>query len=131
MGVPSRGALRRRHHLVRSPFWRWTDNDLAHVDVGRLPDRKRDGSRNCLGWHAGPCALASSRARTDALVIATAKLVRVIPCEMTVTRRVSPASWRRPSEMTRTAALVPAYTAMLGTTECAAVEAMLTKCPKP
>jgi hypothetical protein len=53
-----------------------------------------------------------SRARvscslTRSLVMAAAKFVRVMPGEMIVTRNRSPASWRSPSEMTRTAAFVP------------------------
>ena len=57
--------------------------------------------------------------------------VDVMPGEMIVTRRLSPASWRNPSEMARTANLVPAYTDWFGVTRNAAVDAVLMKWPKP
>ena len=50
---------------------------------------------------------------TSGLVTPSAKFVRVIPGEMMVTRSLSPASWRKPSEMARTAIFVPEYTDML------------------
>jgi hypothetical protein len=40
----------------------------------------------------------------------SAKSVWTKPGQTTVTRRLSPASWRKPSEMVRTAFFVPAYT---------------------
>ena len=49
----------------------------------------------------------TSRALTSGFVIDSAKFVRVIPGEMIVTRTESRASWRRPSEMARTANFVP------------------------
>lgn len=48
---------------------------------------------------------SASWARTNGFVMVSAKFVRVMPGEMIVTRSSSPASWRRPSEMARTANL--------------------------
>jgi len=44
---------------------------------------------------------------TSGFVYESARLVLTKPGEMTVTRSLSPASWRKPSEMARTANLVP------------------------
>src|SRR5439155_688577 len=73
----------------------------------------------------------SSWAFTSGLVTAAAKFVRTKPGEMIVTRSLSPASWRKPSEMARTANFVPEQTDWLGTVLCPVVGAVLTKCPKP
>ena len=55
-----------------------------------------------LSMDATVCAFACGS------VIDSAKFVRVKPGEMTVTRSLSPASCRKPSEMARTAIFVPA-----------------------
>ena len=60
---------------------------------------------------SGPIAISPIVPRilafTSGLVMDSAKSVRTKPGEMIVTRSLSPASWRKPSEMARTANFVP------------------------
>jgi hypothetical protein len=60
-----------------------------------------------IGWH---CKLVSGLGGlrfTSGFVTPSAKSVRTKPGEIIVTRSLSPASWRKPSEMARTANFVP------------------------
>jgi len=50
---------------------------------------------------------AASWAFTSRFVTPSVKFVRTKPGEMIVTRSLSPASWRKPSQMARTANFVP------------------------
>ena len=84
-----------------------TDNDLADVDVGRLLDGERDRARDRFRRDRKLIPASSSRAFTAGLVTASTKSVRTKPGVMIVTLSLSPASWRKPSEMARTANFVP------------------------
>ena len=56
----------------------------------------------------------------------SAKSVLTNPDVMIVTRSLSPAFWRKPSEIARTANFVPEYTAVVGFVINPAVDAILT-----
>jgi hypothetical protein len=88
---------------------RRTDDDFSDIDIVRLLDREQNGAGNRIWRHRELVPrLDEPRARTSALPTASAKFVRVNPGEMTVTRSFSePTSCLRPSEIARTANLVP------------------------
>jgi hypothetical protein len=82
------------------------DNNLAHIDIGRLLDREHDGRAIASDGIANLSRAPSSRAFTSGLVTPSAKFARTNPGEMIVTRTFSPASMRNPSEIARTANFV-------------------------
>ena len=84
-----------------------TDYNLAHINIGRLLDRERNSAGDRLRRHRELVPGVGQLAFTSGFVTASAKFVRTKPGEMIVTRSLSPASRRRPSEMARTANFVP------------------------
>jgi hypothetical protein len=90
------------------------DDDLADVNPVRLLDRERDAQAIAAAGMAILSSEACRLARISGLVTAPAPSVDVMPGVMMVTRRSGPASWRRPSEIARTAIFVPEYTDMFG-----------------
>jgi hypothetical protein len=83
------------------------DNNLVHIDIGRLLDRERTSAGNRFARHCELVRDSPSWPFTSGFGTCSAKSVRVKPGEMIVTRSLSPASWRKLSEMARTANFVP------------------------
>lgn len=87
---------------------RGTDNNLAHVNIGGLLDREHDGSGDRVGRDPHFVHAIADLAFYFGLVMDSVKFVFTKPGEIIVTRNLSPASWRKPSEIARTANFVPA-----------------------
>ena len=76
-----------------------TDNYLVHINIGRLLDREHNSAVDRIRRHR---ELVSGRGELGfhrGFVTPSVKFVRTKPGEMIVTRSLSPASWRKPSEM--------------------------------
>ena len=96
-----------RFREAELPLRSGTDNYLVHINIGRLFDRERNSAGDRIGRHR---ELVSGRGELGfhlRICTRSAKFVRTKPGEMIVTRSLSPASWRKPSEMARTANFVP------------------------
>ena len=80
-----------------------TDDDLADIDFGWLLDREDDGASDCIRRDR---ELVPGVFELGSVTVST-KSVRTKPGVMIVTLSLSPASWRNPSEIARTANFVP------------------------
>ena len=85
-----------------------TDNNLAHINTGGLLNREHDGSGDRVGRDPHFVHAIVGLAFYFGSVMDSVKFVFTKPGEMIVTRNLSPASWRKPSEIARTANFVPA-----------------------
>ena len=83
-----------------------TDNDLIHINIGRLLDRERNGAGYRIGRQRELVPGLGELSFHLRICHSFREICADEPGEMIVTRSLSPASWRKPSEMARTANLV-------------------------
>src|SRR5262245_29729290 len=90
----------------RSKFLRCREyDDLVDADIGRLLDGEDDrpSHRACRNG----CLIEFHHVGLRGPVVVNFRSLSIAPGSMDVTRTLEPTSWRRPSETTRTANLVP------------------------